>query len=205
MSCLPVSNLRRALLGSIIWAMSAAHAATPESTFGISATPAANKLLGSADAAVGLVTTDYSHAFDAALPPISPQRLDATIQALLAMPVQALDPLRIRAGSDIAGLFALQGRPVANGSFTVIGDSAFAMDPFTSVALYARDRRTTPPLRFDIALGLRERVAREHVELLERIGIDRSQIQLLQMLLISSRGEDLKTPPETPRRPRSMR
>lgn len=189
---------RRMLLSTmILGAVGGADAATAKrpSALGMPATAAANWSLGSTDAATGFFTTDYGAAFDAALPPIRPADLDAAFQKAQSSSIGARDTLRIRAAGDIAQVFELPARdPRDSGPFTRIAESVYGMDPFTSVALYARDHRRMAPMRFDVATGVRERIGGEHLDFLDRIGIDRSQIQFLQTVLVSMRSEDLRSP-----------
>lgn len=176
----------------------ALSATNPESIYGIPATGVASRALGSTNAAVGRFTADYAAAFDAALPPIQAADLDAIFQRLLATPLPNLDPMKLRAPQDVAKLFsivALPGlTPKATPGLTVAGKSAYGIDPWTSVVLYAMDRRGEPPLAYNSAATMRPDIEREHNQLLAQIGIDPSQIQFRQTVFVSSRTDDIKSP-----------
>lgn len=173
-----------------------AAAATPESLL---ATKAVNPNLGSTDAAVDIFSKDYSKAFDLALPPAPQAEVEAMFDRVFRSTPRALDPLRLRQARDVAKLLGLQEPPENVPSklgtmLTVVGTTAYGFDPFTSVFLFARDRRDLRPLPFRNAALVQQAVAEEHLRLLGQIGIDASQIQFVQTVLISSRGEDTKAP-----------
>jgi hypothetical protein len=132
---------------------------------------------GSPADAAGIFTRDYRKGVEAAFPPFDPRQLQERLEVIAKKYGGREDPVRLRSLEAIEDLFGLAPADRKDADNVVEQRRTYyEADPDLGTAYYYRDMEKVSPMPYGRAAKLQGDVAREHLALLDKMGVGKDEV-----------------------------